>query len=63
MIDLNARIQFIDRDLCDHDGFDKDNDMCYLCGMSRHKVKEAIKEIAHRNELRRIKELKEARGN
>lgn len=54
---MNSRIEFIDSYLCDHSGMDKDDDICYGCGMARWAAKESIKERIHRNELRRRKEL------
>lgn len=57
---LNERVVFIPRFMCDHDGYVK-KDMCYSCGTPAWKCEEDIKEKQHRNELRRIKELKEAK--
>jgi hypothetical protein len=57
---LNQRVVFIPRFMCDHDGYS--NSGCSSCGTSAWKCEEDIKEKQHRNELRRIKELKEAKG-
>jgi hypothetical protein len=61
----SQRVVFIPRFMCDHDtysnSYHKDGD-CSSCGTPAWKCKEDIKEKQHRNELRRIKELKEAKG-